>query len=211
MEKSFINSGSFLSILNAYFTYFYSMEVTCFIFHVLFVLTLMETANSRATKQCKEPKDLGRSCVDASSAHESFNMIELNSITNDVKAFIDIRRTSLARDAYSEQCAWQTGNGNSYNSSCPHHYVMNEDPNRRPKVLLEAKCNCDESQPCLNGQPGTRCMPVKYYINVLRKNGCDGSSFTYTQTVEPITVGCTCAYPISAGSETGSVHYVSRD
>ena len=71
------------------------------------------------------------------------------------------------------------------------------DENRRPKKLFEAKCNCDKNTPCLNGDSASRCLPVKYYINVLRKNKCEGGVYSYVPIIEAITVGCTCSYPTS--------------
>ena len=126
-----------------------------------------------------------------------------NNVTYDVEEYINVRRVTVTSnvDPTHKQCTWQTGS--SYSSTCPHHYVINYDPNRQPKRILEAKCNCNENMRCLNGRRGSRCVPVKYYINVIRKSGCErpGNVFTYSHVVEAITVGCTCAYPYVVSSE----------
>lgn len=142
---------------------------------------------------CREPK-LDDDCLNSGDIHDSFLMMERNiERSYDVEEYVNIHRTPYGRTTGSDHCTWQ--NGNRYNSSCPHHYVTNYDENRRPERLLEAKCNCDETMPCLDGVVGSRCIPVKYYLTVLRKNGCHRGSYTYTKTIESITVGCTCAYP----------------
>ena len=130
--------------------------------------------------------------------HDSFLMLnpENQASTSDVAKYTKING--------NDQCAWQTGG--RYSSSCPHHFMLNFNENRRPKVLIEAKCNCDENTPCLNGTKASRCVPLKYYITVLRKNGCSGDTSTYTKAVEPITVGCTCAYQLPMDLDGNGYH-----
>ena len=134
--------------------------------------------------------------------HDSFLMEnpEDHVPTADVIDYSDIY---YSRRTGNDQCAWQTGSG--YISSCPHHYVLNYDENRRPKELVEAKCNC------VNSTVSSRCVPVKYYITVLRKNGCSGNTFTYTEAVEPITVGCTCAYQLPVDLNSNDYHVVASE
>ena len=52
-------------------------------------------------------------------------------------------------------------------------------------------------------------MPVKYYINVLRKNKCEGGVYAYVPTVEAIAVGCTCSYPVN--DSTSRKRYVMKE
>ncbi len=77
--------------------------------------------------------------------------------------------------------------------ACPVTYVKNEDPNRFPRVIDEAKCLCDE---CLNPGPGKvsdrECQPVKYNMKVLRRHGCVNGVFRYDLDIEPIAVSCSC-------------------
>ena len=167
---------------------------------VLFILTLADMLAGGTThntchreptfrKRCWRPAVQDNPCV-LSTRHDSYLMLEPEiPQTPDVIFYKDISYTKITGN---DQCAWQTGS--DYSSTCPHHYVMNYDENRRPKKLIEAKCNCDQNTPCLNGTETFRCMPVKYNITVLRKNGCSGGIHTYTTAIESITVGCTCAY-----------------
>ena len=140
--------------------------------------------------------------------HDSYLMLnpEDHMPTSDVINYTNI---SYIKIKGNDLCAWQTGSG--FISSCPHHYELNYDENRRPKELIEAKCNCDENTPCLNSTETSRCLPVKYYITVLRKNGCSGNTSTYTKAVEPITVGCTCAYQLPVVLNSNDYHVVAPE
>ena len=185
------------------------MVITLLSLQVLLILISMGTSYGRVKHRCREPK-LEDNCVSNSPIHESFLMMEQEYVPrNDINAFVNIRRKALTSHDGVEQCTWQ--NGNSVNSTCPHHYVINYDPNRRPKRLLEAECNCNKNMPCLNGDRESRCVPIQYYIEVLRKTGCDGRHFIYTRTVEPITVGCTCAYPLSITLEKTGIRYINEE
>ena len=159
-------------------------------------------------RHCWRPAVQDNPCV-LGTLHDSYLMLdpEYQAPTADVRSYKNI---SYSKFKGNDQCAWQ--NGNSYSSSCPHHYVLNYDENRRPNTLIEAKCNCDENTPCLNGTETSRCVPVKYYITVLRKNGCrvDGK-YSYTTAIEPITVGCTCAYPQPMVLTNTDNHIVSSE
>ena len=150
------------------------------------------TTSARTLPECKET-NIEELCTKSWETHESFLMQDFQYEPNyDIQVFKNTKLSKISRSHEDHQCTWQTGH--KYNSTCPHHYVINYDPNRRPTTLLEAKCNCNGHMNCLNGDEGSRCVPVKYYTHVLRKSGCDGHYYTYTKTVEPITVGCTCAY-----------------
>lgn len=125
--------------------------------------------------------------------------------THDIQAFKQVKTQTLSRKEETK-CTWQWGN--VYNSTCPHHYVLNIDPNRRPQTIYEAKCNCNLNQRCLNDIPGSRCKPVKYFITVLRKNGRRNHCDTYAKTVEEITVGCTCTFPFEY---RGDIRYLTPE
>lgn len=163
---------------------------------LVFYPTLVILLLDRMTDGCTEPQ-IEESCINNGRSHESFLMLQPTYSYNGIQHYINIHRFPRDREHRLRRCAWQEGN--AYNSTCPHHWVLNLDRNRKPERLLEAKCNCNAHMPCLDGISGSRCVPVKYYIYVLRKNGCNGTHYEYVQTVEPITVGCTCSYPAQTG------------
>lgn len=75
--------------------------------------------------------------------------------------------------------------------SCSWHYVLNADDNRIPKHMMEVRCNCKKR--CWTGNARSRCEPIIYFYPVYRKNSTDKDGFcTFTDSLEPITVGCTC-------------------
>ena len=87
---------------------------------VLIILALIKTASGRVAHMCREPN----LHIDSSSeTHESMNLILGNkhSHINDISAFKQIQYDDI--QIPNKQCTWQvTG---SYNSTCPHHFVMN--------------------------------------------------------------------------------------
>ena len=177
---------------------------------IVFILQLMNITRSRPANNCPQMDFLcftkGRDEID-----ELFHDSETTyTPLYDIERFKNVKLTKLERygdSEHADKCTWQSGI--MYNSTCPHHYVLNTDSNRKPETIIEVRCNCKEHQPCLDGIEGSRCMPVKYFIPVLRYNGhrhkC--AAFRYSQTTEEITVGCTCTHP---KLNTGPVepHYV---
>lgn len=137
---------------------------------------------------CVEPLDLDLRFTD--NMHESFLMLTSSQHrrSRDIRFYEDIRRMHISGN---RTCSTHDS-PDQVTSQCPWHYVLNVDQNRRPVELIEAKCNCQG--PCVNGPANSKCHPVKYYIRVLRKYGCDleTRTFLFRQTVEPLTVGCTC-------------------
>ena len=173
------------------------------------ILSIVQLSLGRATHRCREPQ-LDNNCLNDGPFHESFLMMEPEvTLTYDVESFVNIQRTKIEGSPGYDQCAWQTGRG--HNLTCPHHYVVNYDPNRRPKTLMEAKCNCSENMRCLNGGERSRCVPIKYFIYVMRKNGCHKGLYTYRQTVEPITVGCTCAHENARRLHENDIRYFTPE
>ncbi|KAL3857116.1 hypothetical protein ACJMK2_011811 [Sinanodonta woodiana] len=134
-----------------------------------------------------------------STVHESFNMISpsMDSFSLLSDLFIkDVRRTSIygGRQCSTDAMNNLPGNHHLRNTSCPFHLVMNRDPNRIPAVLMEARCNCNNDEPCIGGDVNSRCAPIKYFVRAMRKTalcGADGF-YEYKHTLEPISVGCTC-------------------
>ena len=161
------------------------------------VLRLTQTTVSTLSSKCQQ-MDLMGFMKGRDEIDEVFLASETYTQRYDVEKFKDIKISKLERygdSEHADKCTWQSGN--MYNSTCPHHYVLNTDRKRKPTTIIEARCNCDENQPCLDGIEGSRCRPVKYFIPVLRYNGhrhkC--APFRYSETLEEITVGCTCTYP----------------
>lgn len=76
-------------------------------------------------------------------------------------------------------------------AACPWEYVRNYDPNRRPEVLLEARCRF---RGCGNRTSGCTCHCVYIYVNVLHKTRCDVTSGwnVYDPSIERLCVGCVC-------------------
>ncbi|KAK6189873.1 hypothetical protein SNE40_001849 [Patella caerulea] len=66
-------------------------------------------------------------------------------------------------------------------SSCPCHLRFNVDEFRKPRILVEAACNCVH---CYNNTIG-RCEPIHYFRRVVRRRRF---------ALERIAVGCTCVY-----------------
>lgn len=137
---------------------------------------------------CSEPGDLDVRFHD--NMHESFLLLTASDHrrSSDTRFYENIYRAHVQGN---RTCNFPE-NSNAATSTCPWHYILNVDQNRRPVEIIEAKCNCPGQ--CLSGPPNSKCHPVKYFIRVLRKYSCDFETrtFLYRQTVEPITVGCTC-------------------
>ena len=161
----------------------------------LFSITYSRSPGSRTARKCRR-MDITCFTKGRAEIDELFHASETTyTPLFDVERFKNIEISTLQRYMYDDRCMWQSGN--MYNSTCPHHYVLNRDSNRKPEIIIEAGCNCHKNQPCLDGIEGSQCMPVKYFAPVLRYNGhrhkC--ATFRYSQTIEEITVGCTCTYP----------------
>ncbi|KFV59332.1 Interleukin-17F, partial [Tyto alba] len=81
-------------------------------------------------------------------------------------------------------------------SLAPWDYRLDEDPNRFPQVIADAKCRLSG---CMNplGQEdhSLNSVPIQQEILVLRREQW-GCSPTYRLEKKVITVGCTCVAPI---------------
>ncbi|KAM7118520.1 interleukin-17F-like [Ciconia maguari] len=81
-------------------------------------------------------------------------------------------------------------------SLAPWDYRLDEDPNRFPQVIADAKCRLSG---CVNplGQEdhSLNSVPIQQEILVLRREQ-QGCLPTYHLEKKVITVGCTCATPI---------------
>ncbi|XP_041418326.1 interleukin-17A-like [Xenopus laevis] len=84
----------------------------------------------------------------------------------------------------------------SNRSLSPWDYINDEDNNRYPSIIYEAKCRhagCLDSQG--NMDPRVNSIPISQEILVLRREmiGCTPS---FRLEKKMITVGCTCVRPI---------------
>ncbi|OWF53697.1 uncharacterized protein LOC110446026 [Mizuhopecten yessoensis] len=81
---------------------------------------------------------------------------------------------------------------------CPWSYVRNEDLDRIPRVIFEAKCihsRCHGCHADRDASPLRRpmCSEVHYYAMVMRKMGCDETGRDqYERVLQKISAGCTC-------------------
>ncbi|NXL06815.1 IL17F protein, partial [Mesembrinibis cayennensis] len=82
-------------------------------------------------------------------------------------------------------------------SLAPWDYRLDEDPNRFPQVIADAKCRLSG---CVNplGQEdhSLNSVPIQQEILVLRREQ-QGCLPTYRLEKKVITVGCTCATPVT--------------
>lgn len=90
----------------------------------------------------------------------------------------------------------------SIGSTCPWYFVRNIDPNRIPRVITEAECACTccgkpdnqcKHNRCSISHKPKLCQKIYTYRKVLRRTGCVNGEYTYSQYIEPISVGCTCS------------------
>ena len=96
------------------------MEYNFPVLIILIIAYLIKSTFGRAAHICREPNLHIDSC---SETHESINLIlgHQHRRTNDITAFTHIQYEDIQTP--NKQCTWQvTGN---YNSTCPHHFVMN--------------------------------------------------------------------------------------
>lgn len=80
----------------------------------------------------------------------------------------------------------------SQRTACPWRFVLNIDEHRIPREIYEAQCS---TASCLgstiNGCRRQKCEEIKHFTWVKRNTGSDPTVFT--NILEPISVGCTCA------------------
>ncbi|OWF44933.1 Interleukin-17A [Mizuhopecten yessoensis] len=88
---------------------------------------------------------------------------------------------------------------------CPWSYVRNEDPNRIPQVIFEAKC--DHQTTCFGVLGNHDALPMRrpvcsglyYYASVMRRTGCDSNGQNqYERVMQKIGAGCTGLRPASS-------------
>lgn len=98
----------------------------------------------------------------------------------------------------------------STGSTCPWYYVKNIDPNRIPRVIVEAECackccgksSCPHTRCSISHKPNL-CQKVYRYTAVLMKK-CVNGIYEYRDVVLPVSVGCTCVrcpLPITRGMD----------
>ncbi|CAM5131060.1 unnamed protein product [Natator depressus] len=96
----------------------------------------------------------------------------------------------------STKHATKVGHDVNNRSMSPWDYSINEDPNRFPQVIAQAKCrhySCVDS----TGQEdySMNSIPIQHEILVLQREQ-RGCQHTYRLEKQLVTVGCTCARPI---------------
>ncbi len=75
-------------------------------------------------------------------------------------------------------------------SLCPWYYSVNEQADRYPAVLMEAKCKCDQ---CLGNGGETSCQKVYTEMTVFTKIDCVDGYYQYIHSTEYIATACICA------------------
>lgn len=81
-------------------------------------------------------------------------------------------------------------------SICPWYYVLNKDPLRMPKMLMEARCKCHECLPIGVTVPSKQhqCELVYTTIQVLKRiEVCENGQDVYSFKQETIATSCACA------------------
>jgi hypothetical protein len=100
------------------------------------------------------------------------------------KQLVNITRTDIEHCTAPRSNLFLTGR-----STCPWKFVLNNDQNRIPKEIYEAKCR---TETCLGtniqGCTTQKCREVQYFTWVKRR----ASRQRYHRVLEPISVGCTC-------------------
>ena len=152
------------------------------------------------TYACKDPEPMPNVTQYPNVLHESFWLVpglkdKLKVPTLNMQDNINVRRIYMAGDTrcgIDRSKSYRNDSMLSEISACPWHYMLNYDENRVPKFISEAVCNCKGPTPCLTGEGGSSCRPLKYYIRVLRRAGCSNGVYQYREVTEAINIGCTC-------------------
>ena len=78
-------------------------------------------------------------------------------------------------------------------ATCPWTFVRNIDPNRKPEVLIEAKCACTSPANDVN----QICYSVTQYMMVYRRTHCYLGMYQYKRVWEPVIVACTAGMKLT--------------
>ncbi len=150
---------------------------------------------------CRDPDDLERQYLEflfrrqtevilQSRDYVLVHMLEVKQISN---AQHNENFRGHADD--SDTCPYQINTGAvepRLRSECPWHYVPDSDPNRYPRIMQFARCECKK---CL-GRHSHRhgCEVTWYNVRVLRRTGrCVSGIYVYEPVLEPVPVACVCA------------------
>ncbi|XP_051470379.1 interleukin-17F-like [Apus apus] len=102
---------------------------------------------------------------------------------------VDIRISNSDHD-------FRTAHDVSNRSLAPWDYRLDEDPNRFPQVIADAKCRLSSCvTPLGQKDHSLNSVPIQQEILVLRREQ-RGCLPTYRLEKKVITVGCTCAAPV---------------
>ena len=94
---------------------------------IMFILSLMHIMASKKSPKCQKI-DFWCFMRGTEEVDELFLASETYTPRNDVEHFKDVKLSKLERygdSEHADKCTWQ--NGIMYNSTCPHHYVLNID------------------------------------------------------------------------------------
>lgn len=131
------------------------------------------------------------------SLHDSFLLLpQLQRMRNDIR--------NVANGTFSRRVATQIKTRDNrrqgrkakltgIDSICEREFFMNYDENRLPEFMLEVRCKRPNIIAREKHSTQYTCEPIKYHYSVYRKSGVDNDGFcTYEQTIEAVTIGCTC-------------------
>ncbi|NXF09962.1 IL17F protein, partial [Smithornis capensis] len=152
---------------------------------LVLVLVLALTVRSSQHKKGVHP----RPSRDGASVRLSENCLSQKDPEFPTMVKVDIRISNSGR-------AFRMVHDVKNRSLAPWDYRLDEDPNRFPQIIADAKCRLSG---CVNplGQEdhSLNSVPIKQEILVLRREQ-QGCRPTYRLEKKVITVGCTCVTPV---------------
>ncbi|KFP20743.1 Interleukin-17F, partial [Egretta garzetta] len=152
---------------------------------LLLVLVLALTVRSSPHRRVAHP----RPSKDGGSVRLSEDCLNQKDLQFPTAVKVDIRISNSGH-------AFGMGHDVRNRSLAPWDYRLDEDPNRFPQVIADAKCRLSG---CVNslGQEdhSLNSVPIQQEILVLRREQ-QGCLSTYRLEKKVITVGCTCAVPV---------------
>ena len=175
---------------------------SCFFFQILIVILFsgLLMLNVSEAEICREPLDDALPRLNADLTGESSRIRTyqvLDTLTGDLNLiqtqYRNITRQRIPEHSVTDVDIRANRRRCAYRSTCPWHYVLNTDVNRKPMELVEARCEyqcCNKRNTCSISD--SKCKPIMYYIPVLRRSGCRNGVYTYVQVNEALAAGCTC-------------------
>ncbi len=158
------------------------------------------------SRECRDPSDLEKRYQDFLFSRELYPGSEIVYRSPDyvLLHMKDVQQVSDAQHSEnfqghvdeSDTCPYQINTEAvepRMRSECPWHYVPDIDPNRYPRIMQFAKCECKK---CLGRHGHSHGCEVTWYnVRVLRRTGrCVSGIYIYEPVLEPIPVACVCAH-----------------